>query len=171
MAYVSEQVRADLPIHSILEVGSQDINGTVRPLLTERFPEARYVGTDFAGGKGVDVVCNAVDLANYFAPADLVISTEMMEHVEDWRGVTTALKAVTQKYLLITTRSVPYGYHGYPHDYWRYSLEDMQNIFADFLIRDLTTDPQVPGVFMFAEKVGEPTVDLSQIKLYKMEQP
>ena len=64
----------------ILEVGSLDINGSIRAL----FPGCDYVGLDVAAGDGVDVVCEG---QKYDAPDnsfDVVISCEVMEHNPFW---------------------------------------------------------------------------------------
>lgn len=65
----------------VLEIGSLDINGSVR----EFFRDCQYVGLDVAVGPGVDVVCQGQD---YDAPEgsfDTVISCETMEHNPFWR--------------------------------------------------------------------------------------
>lgn len=65
----------------VLEIGSLDINGTIRSF----FEGCRYVGIDVAPGPGVDVACQGQD---YDAPAqsfDVVISCEVMEHNPYWR--------------------------------------------------------------------------------------
>ena len=73
---------------SLLDVGSQNVNGTYRPLFTGRV--LRYVGLDVAPGAGVDiVVADPYDWSelrdNSF---DLVISGQAMEHIErPWETV------------------------------------------------------------------------------------
>lgn len=65
----------------VLEVGSLDINGSVRMV----FSDCDYVGLDVAEGKGVDVVCEG---QKYDAPDnsfDVVISCEVMEHNPHWQ--------------------------------------------------------------------------------------
>lgn len=64
----------------VLEVGSLDINGSVRRL----FEDCDYVGLDVANGPGVDVVCEG---QRYDAPEssfDVVLSCEAMEHNPYW---------------------------------------------------------------------------------------
>ncbi|MEB3325524.1 MAG: class I SAM-dependent methyltransferase [Cyanobacteriota bacterium] len=65
----------------VLEVGSLDINGSVRDF----FSNCNYTGLDIAPGPGVDVVCQGQD---YDAPDhsyDHVISCEAMEHNPYWK--------------------------------------------------------------------------------------
>jgi SAM-dependent methyltransferase len=65
---------------SVLEVGSLDINGSVRLFFTD----CNYVGIDVGAGAGVDVVCEG---QNYDAPDesfDTIISCECFEHNPYW---------------------------------------------------------------------------------------
>lgn len=64
----------------ILEVGSLDINGTIRGF----FPKCEYIGLDVGEGKGVDIVC---PIHEYFSPQqfDVIVSTEMLEHDKYWQ--------------------------------------------------------------------------------------
>lgn len=65
----------------VLEVGSLDINGSVRSF----FSNCDYIGIDIAFGKGVDLVSEG---QNYDAPDasfDVVISCEAMEHNPYWK--------------------------------------------------------------------------------------
>lgn len=61
----------------VLEIGAQDVNGTVRAIFHDA---ASYVGNDIVAGHGVDVIgpIETVDLpADWF---DVVVSTEVLEH-------------------------------------------------------------------------------------------
>jgi SAM-dependent methyltransferase len=157
----------------ILEIGSKYVNGSVRPLI-ERFTYPKeYIGVDMSLGKYVDIVLPAEKLVEYFGEEtfDVVISTELLEHVEDWRLVITNIKRVLKRggYLYITTRSYGFPYHGYPHDYWRYEIEDMYKLFSDFEILILEKDLSVPGVFLKARKpLNYKPTDLQDIALYSM---
>jgi SAM-dependent methyltransferase len=139
----------------ILEVGSKYVNGSVRPLIEKFFNPKEYIGVDIEKGKFVDVVCDAENLVDYFGKEtfDVVISTELLEHVKDWRKVINNLKEVLKPngYIYITTRSKGFPYHGYPYDFWRYEVEDMKEIFKDFEIIKLEKDPEAPGVFLKAK--------------------
>ena len=157
----------------VLEVGSKFVNGSVRPLI-ERFCRPReYVGVDIETGKYVDVILPAERLVEHFGPEsfDAVISTEVLEHVFDWRSVVNNMKAVLKPggLIYITTRSRGFPHHAYPHDYWRYEIEDMEKIFGDFEIIALEKDWEGPGVFLKARKpTSRSPNDLSQIELYSM---
>ncbi len=81
----------------VLEVGSLDVNGSARAILEPLGP-SDYTGVDIAHGPGVDVICNSEKLVEKFGAAsfDVVVSTEMLEHVQDWRLVVSNLKNDTQ---------------------------------------------------------------------------
>ena len=156
----------------VLEVGSMNVNGSVRAGI-EALGPSKYVGVDLGEGPGVDEVCPADRLLERFGPAsfDLVVSTEMLEHVLDWRTAITNLKGLVADggHLLVTTRSHGFPYHEFPYDYWRYELDDMRRIFADFTIEALEPDSFMPGVFMLARREGAArTVDLSNVALYSI---
>ncbi len=156
----------------VLEVGALNYNGSLRALLQAWTPR-QYTGVDLMPGPGVDVVCPAENLTDHFGLGmfDVVVSTEMLEHVWDWRRVISNLKQILRPSgrLLITTRSRGYGYHASPHDYWRYELDDLRVLFADFTIQALQKDPLMPGVFLKAIKpVAFKECNLEDHALYSM---
>jgi SAM-dependent methyltransferase len=64
----------------VLEVGSYDVNGSVRKYFSN---PGKYVGVDWRPGRGVDVVSFAHEMA-FDAPFDVVISASMLEHDRHW---------------------------------------------------------------------------------------
>lgn len=142
----------------ILEVGSYDFNGSPRPLFMDLQP-AEYIGVDMLEGPGVDIVGKAEDLVDLFGEQsfDIVVTTEMMEHVRHWRAAISHLKRVLRPggFLILTTRSIGTPYHGYPYDFWRYEIEDMRAIFDDFEILKLVSDPEAIGVFLLARRPAQ----------------
>lgn len=162
----------DIKGKKIIEVGSLDVNGSLQPIFKSWKP-AKYVGVDIEAGPGVDVVCDAEHLLKKFKPEsfDIVISTETMEHVRDWRQVISNLKALCKPNgtILVTTRSIGFFYHAYPYDFWRYEISDMKKIFGDCKILRLEADPQNPGVFVKVQKPKRfKEKDLSSLKLHSM---
>lgn len=155
----------------VIEVGSCDVNGSLRPFIESWLP-AKYVGIDLQKGPGVDVVCSAEKMVRVFGKESfgVVISTELLEHVRDWRKVISNIKNICQPggVILLTTRSYGYAYHGYPYDFWRYEVRDMNNIFSDCQILALEKDPQ-RGVFIKVKKPKKFTEkNLSGYKLYSI---
>lgn len=149
--------KEDIMEKSIIEVGSRDVNGSLRPI-AEAFKPHSYIGVDIQMGHGVDQICDAHKLLDRFGREsfDMLISTELLEHVRDWRKVITNFKHVLKPegILIITTRSKGFYGHDLPFDFWRYELSDMQIIFSDFSIEVIEKDPLKPGVFIKARKPG-----------------
>jgi SAM-dependent methyltransferase len=140
---------------AVLEVGACDVNGSLRGHVESQSP-ARYQGVDLEYGPGVDEVCRAEELVQRYGPDafDVVLCTEMLEHVRDWRAVVSNLKRVIKPggILLFTTRSRGFRFHGYPFDFWRYELSDVAHLFSDFDTDALVADPCEPGVFFKGRK-------------------
>lgn len=155
----------------IIEIGSYDVNGSVRAAIEASGAES-YLGVDIAPGPSVDVVHDATRLADRFEPAsfDIVLSTEVVEHVREWRSIFDGMKGLCAPggVIVVTTRSPGFGYHAYPHDFWRFTPADMRLIFADFDVEMLESqvDRREPGVFVKARRGdSRPPVDLAPIAL------
>jgi len=176
-AFVREHVTArDVQGKTVLEVGSRAVAGpesSVRPDVEGLGPRS-YIGVDIIAGPRVDEVCDVSDLRQRFGDDsfDVVITTEMLEHVRDWRAAVSNLKRVVKPggVLVITTRSFGFPHHGWPYDYWRYELDDIREIFSDFQLEVLEPDIESgPGVFVRATK---PTAfrecDLRDFRLFSI---
>ena len=68
---------------SVLELGSKDVNGSIRPLFTKA---TRYVGVDLSEGAGVDVVADAVTFKTD-ERFDTVVCMEVLEHTDKGREI------------------------------------------------------------------------------------
>lgn len=164
--------KVDVEGKKVIEVGSNDVNGSIRSIVTSLNP-TEYVGVDLMDGPGVDLICRVEELFNCFEKNsfDLVISTEMLEHVQDWKKAISNIKKICKPggIIRITTRSYGFPYHPSPEDFWRFELEDMEQIFSDCEILSLERDREFSGVFI---KVKKPLKfienDLSDFKLYNI---
>ena len=140
----------------VVEAGSMNVNGSVRPWITGMSPSV-YIGTDLRPGPDVDLVADVCTLAVLLGEgyADLVVSTEMMEHVRNWKASMEGMIRLLAPggVLVITTRGPGFPLHDHPEDHWRYTREQMGQIVvaAGLVIEDLQTDP-IPGVFCRARK-------------------
>ncbi|MFA6216195.1 MAG: class I SAM-dependent methyltransferase [Candidatus Omnitrophota bacterium] len=155
----------------VIEIGACNVNGSLRPLIEQYGPQ-EYIGVDIAAGQGVDVVCDVTALVSRFGERsfDLVVSTELLEHVRDWRLAIHNMKTICKPggVILVTTRSEGFVYHGYPFDFWRYEEEDMRTIFQDCHIDKLECDVQ-PGVLLKCVKPQEfHEQDLRKLSLYSI---
>jgi SAM-dependent methyltransferase len=147
----------DIAGKRVLEVGSYNVNGSVRPIITAYHP-SEYLGVDQAAGPGVDEVLDCSALIETFGAGswDVVVSTEMLEHVRDWRACVRNLIHVVAPggLLVITTRSPGFPYHPFPEDHWRYPVAAFERILANARLDQLNVrpDPEAPGVFVKARK-------------------
>lgn len=82
--YVADAVKKYGPFESVLELGSQDMNGSVKPLFKD---SVSYIGLDVAEGSGVDVVFDPDDPWIPSPKVDAVVCCEVLEHVEEWYRV------------------------------------------------------------------------------------
>jgi SAM-dependent methyltransferase len=78
---------------SMLEVGSYDVNGTVRAIFD---PASNYVGVDLVQGPGVDVVGYGHELDYPDGAFDAVISGECFEHDPHWTDTFTNMARMTR---------------------------------------------------------------------------
>jgi SAM-dependent methyltransferase len=152
----------------VLEVGAFNVNGSLRQYVEALKPEW-YVGTDVREGPGVDVVCPAEQLGRTFQEYehrfDLVISTEMLEHAQDWAGALSGMLDVLrpQGLLLLTCRGPGYPRHDYPGDHWRFSVDTLVRCLAPYLaVLEATSDPEARGAFFLGQKVASAPTGLPQ---------
>ncbi|MBC7205353.1 MAG: class I SAM-dependent methyltransferase [Methyloversatilis sp.] len=103
----------------ILDIGSQDINGSLRQLAP---PGARYVGLDFAAGRGVDVVLDdPYRLPFEDGVADVVVSSSCFEHVYMfWLTFNEVLRVLRPDGLFYLNAPSNGEFHRYPVDCWRF---------------------------------------------------
>jgi hypothetical protein len=113
-----------------LEVGSLDVNGTVRDVFAG--VAGAYHGVDIRPGPGVDEVLDVARLADRFAGGafDLVATTEMLEHCHDWQDALFQMLHVLRPggILVLTTRSPGFPLHDHPGDHWRFPRAELRRI-------------------------------------------
>lgn len=79
--FVARRLPIDITSNStVVEFGSKDINGNIRPLLGQ----AQYMGIDLEEGPNVDKI---MDCRDWKIPADVILCLELLEHCEDLDGV------------------------------------------------------------------------------------
>lgn len=140
MAFVAQHGSAG----KVLEVGSYDVNGSVRNLYSD------YTGVDVRPGPGVDQVYKDTIPFDHHT-FDKVLYLEAMEHDPFfWRTVREAARVLKRGGLmLVTTRMFGFPKHDHPHDYYRFTAEGLRMILDDAGLRDVKTyeDAGDGGVF------------------------
>lgn len=107
-------VRTHYPQHfqkaRVLEVGSLNINGSLREL----FADCDYTGADLQLGPGVDVACPGQLLALPSGHFDTVVSAECFEHNPFWRETLANMLRMTRPggLLLISCATTGRKEHG-----------------------------------------------------------
>ncbi len=105
---------------TILDLGSQDINGSYRPLFSES--QWRYVGVDMAAGKNVDIILRDPYEWHEITPdsADVVISGQTFEHTEFfWLTMQQIARALKPRGVCCILAPSSGPEHRYPVDCWR----------------------------------------------------
>lgn len=91
-----EEVKREFPEffsgQRVLEVGSLNINGTVRDF----FDNCAYTGVDVADGPDVDIVAQGQDLSYPDNSFDVSVSAECFEHNPHWRETFVNMTRMTR---------------------------------------------------------------------------
>jgi hypothetical protein len=170
------------PTQTILEIGSFDVNGHIRDLLPA---DAAYLGLDLRAGPGVDWARNPADMlptpyqagvhlaetghqdrAARFAEVrdneqwDVILCLETIEHDVNPASTLTeaSMAGHARSTLILTTRSPGFPLHDHPADHWRWSPDAIEVLLAStpWRLVVVDTDPEQPGVFVLAARVGGP---------------
>lgn len=157
--WVGEKVKycreTGISLAQVLEIGSFNVNGTVRG----HFEGSVYTATDMRDGPGVDIVCNGHQLPFEDASFNAVVCVEVFEHDELFWVTTKEMGRVLKSggVLFLTARGNGFPEHGFPNDYWRFMPESFKTLLqlAGCNPVDVRPDPQEchPGVFGFGVKI------------------
>lgn len=103
----------------VVEIGSQDVNGSLRQVCPDDF---EYIGLDFQDAKGVDIVLTDP----YVLPlesnsVDIVVSSSCFEHSEMfWLVFLEVLRVLKPKGLFYLNAPSAGHFHRFPVDCWRF---------------------------------------------------
>jgi SAM-dependent methyltransferase len=137
----------------VIEIGSQDVNGSIRRYFP---PPITYIGVDFADAKGVDVVLtDPYKLPFDDASIDVVLCNSCFEHSEFfWLTFMEMMRVLRPNGLCYLNAPSNGPVHGYPVDCWRFypdSGKALQNWAnrqgADVLLLESFTSYQAGGTF------------------------
>lgn len=103
----------------VIEIGSQNVNGSLRTLFPKQFT---YVGVDFAAGLGVDVILgDPYTLPFESECVDMVLSSSCFEHSEMfWVLFLEILRVLRPGGLCYLNVPSNGDFHRWPVDCWRF---------------------------------------------------
>lgn len=122
---------------TILDLGSEDINGSYRPIFDD--PAWIYKGVDLAPGNNVDIVLNDPYRwkAVRSASIDIAISGQAFEHIEFfWLTMLEIARALKPGGLACIIAPSAGPEHRHPVDCWRFYTDGMRGL-AKFARLDL----------------------------------
>ncbi len=104
---------------TILEVGSKDVNGSLRPLAPAG---SDYLGIDLEPGRGVDKVLEDPYLYPFpDGSFDCIITTSCFEHDKMfWLSFVECCRVLSPNGVLYVNVPASGPYHGFPYDHWRF---------------------------------------------------
>lgn len=105
--------------YKIIEIGSQDVNGSLRPIFP---PGLEYIGVDFVDGKGVDVKLDDPYVLPFEdASADVIVCSSVFEHSELFWVLYLEIMRVLKPHGLFYLNVPSNGdVHRWPVDCWRF---------------------------------------------------
>ena len=106
--YINNKFDKDI---NILEVGSLDINGSIKDLFNFC---SNYTGVDLEKGPNVDLVMNGSEIHKLNKKFDIVISCECFEHAKNWKIIFKRMCEVAKEnsFILISVASTGRIEHG-----------------------------------------------------------
>jgi SAM-dependent methyltransferase len=110
----------DIENKKILDVGSYDVNGTMKPI----FEKGQYFGLDMEEGPNVDIVGVSHEIPFEKDEFDIVISSSCFEHDDmfwiSFQEMCRVLKPGGYMYIQAPSNG---PYHGWPGDNWRFYID------------------------------------------------
>ena len=97
--YINKNFNKDI---SILEIGSLDVNGSIRNLFDFA---SEYIGIDLEKGPNVDLILNGTDIDKLNKSFDIIISCECFEHAKDWKEIFDKMCQISKPNSLKSTQN------------------------------------------------------------------
>ncbi len=118
----------------VLEIGSRNINGSIKEILIEHGLE--YQGLDMVySGDPDEIIMNAHDIKDKFEKEtyDFVVCLDTLEHDDKFWLTVENMRWVLKKggWMLIVAPSVNCPIHDWPSDYYRFLLTPFKEVFFE----------------------------------------
>jgi len=126
--YVEKHVTTKGLKGKVLDVGSFDVNGSLKPIFDD------YTGVDMRDGKNVDIVANSHKLPFKAETFDIVTCVETLEHDDDPFKTLSEIHRVLKKggWAIIAASGITFPRHDYPNDYWRFTSDAFKVLMKKF---------------------------------------
>jgi len=114
------------------------------------------VGFDIKPGPNVDVVGDAHLLPFADEEFDIILCSEVLEHLKDPKLAISEMKRVLKKNgkLILTTRFI-YPIHDSPHDFWRFTKYGLLELFRDWELIELKEESgSIESIGVLFQRLG-----------------
>ncbi len=122
---------------SVIDVGSQDINGSYRDLILDPWS---YLGIDVVAGRNVDcVMSNEFTIPLKDSTADMVLCGQVLEHCRNpFRLVREIARILRENGYLFVTSPAVWQKHEHPIDCFRFYADGMRAVLEDASLNVIT---------------------------------
>jgi len=116
----------------------------------------RRIGLDLHRGAGVAIVGDALNLPVRDASIEVVLCTEMLEHVpEPQRAIDEMWRVLKPGGTLLLTTRFLFPIHDAPHDYFRFTKYGLRHLLRRFEIRHLDEESDAIGTLaVLVQRLG-----------------
>jgi SAM-dependent methyltransferase len=114
------------------------------------------IGLDIKDGEGVDVVGDAHNLPFPDGKFDVIVCTEVLEHLHTPHTAVSEMNRVLKPggKLILTTRFI-FPIHDAPHDYYRYTKYGLKHLFKEWEIVELSEEVGTKDTFaVLTQRIG-----------------
>ncbi len=141
--YVKQQVEYKEIKGKTLDIGSLDVNGSLRSIFED------YTGIDMREGDNVDIVANSHKLPFKANTFDCITCVETLEHDDNPFQTLKEVYRVLKPggWVILSASGISFPKHDYPGDYFRYTPEGLGVLLKGFKNIEVSgDDDEVYGI-------------------------
>lgn len=130
---LSQSLKKAIEKYEVTNLKILDIGCGSKPYSSFFKGTKKYIGVNLTLNEYVDCITSAENLPFASESFDVVISTQMLEHVKDPAKVLKEIYRVLKKegVVFLSTHGI-WEKHGSPDDYWRWTDDGLKILFDDF---------------------------------------